>query len=202
MKDTRRRYPNIAELGLHGESLGAFTTIEALAYEPLDGNTVPILLIHGDVDATVSPRDARELYERAEGKRELQHRRVLFPRPQTPQVGLLGRLDRGPWVIHDLASWRPSPGFLFTRSSSSRFRFASGLSPRFRFTSEPSPRFRFARGLVPDFAFHEEKITEILPNRTCFAAPCPRETDSRGRSTRETETREKLPRKSNALANA
>lgn len=73
MKDTRRRYPNIAELGLHGESLGAFTTIEALAYEPLDGNTVPILLIHGDVDATVSPRDARELYERAEGKCELHY---------------------------------------------------------------------------------------------------------------------------------
>ena len=34
VKDTRKRYPEITELGLHGESLGASTTIEALAYKP------------------------------------------------------------------------------------------------------------------------------------------------------------------------
>ncbi len=34
VKDTRERYPGISELGLHGESLGASTTIEALAYKP------------------------------------------------------------------------------------------------------------------------------------------------------------------------
>ena len=34
VKDTRERYPDIAQLGLHGESLGASTTIEALAYKP------------------------------------------------------------------------------------------------------------------------------------------------------------------------
>ncbi len=34
IKDTRKRYPQISELGLHGESFGASTTIEALAYEP------------------------------------------------------------------------------------------------------------------------------------------------------------------------
>ena len=128
VKDTRKRYPDIAELGLHGESLGASTTIEALAYKPevdfavsdcafadvesaikqkfktmhlpeflvplvnigvrilygysiydmrpidaLDGNAVPVLFIHGDADATVPPQSARELYERAQGKRELHY---------------------------------------------------------------------------------------------------------------------------------
>ena len=34
IKDTRRRYPGLSRLGLHGESLGASTTIEALAYMP------------------------------------------------------------------------------------------------------------------------------------------------------------------------
>ena len=128
VKDTRNRYPVIAELGLHGESLGAATTIEALAYKPdvdfavsdcafadvesairqkfksmhlpeflvplvkvgvrvlygysiddmrpieaLDGNTVPILFVQGDADTTVPPQSARELYERAKGKRELHY---------------------------------------------------------------------------------------------------------------------------------
>ena len=128
VKDTRKRYPEISELGLHGESLGASTTIEALAYEPnvdfavsdcafatvesaikqkfktmhlpeflvplvnvgvrvlysysiydmkpieaLDKSTVPILFIHGEADATVPPQNARELYERAKGKRELHY---------------------------------------------------------------------------------------------------------------------------------
>ncbi len=128
VKDTRARYPEIEELGLHGESLGASTTIEALAYKPdvdfavsdcafanvesaitqkfktmhlpgflvplvkvgvrvlynysiddmrpidaLNGNTVPILFIHGEADTTVPPQNARELYERAQGKRELHY---------------------------------------------------------------------------------------------------------------------------------
>ena len=34
VKDTKERYPKLEQLGLHGESLGASTTIEALAYEP------------------------------------------------------------------------------------------------------------------------------------------------------------------------
>ncbi len=34
VKDTRERYPGLGRLGLHGESLGASTTIEALAYGP------------------------------------------------------------------------------------------------------------------------------------------------------------------------
>jgi fermentation-respiration switch protein FrsA (DUF1100 family) len=128
VKDTRSRYPEIAELGLHGESLGASTTIEALAYKPdvdfavsdcafadvesairqkfetmhlprllvplanvgvrvlygysifdmrpieaLDGNSVPVLFVHGDADTTVPPQSARELYERARGIRELHY---------------------------------------------------------------------------------------------------------------------------------
>ena len=128
VKDTCERYPNISELGLHGESLGGSTTIEALAYKPdvdfvvsdcafanvdsairqkfktmhlpeflvplvktgvrvlygysiddmrpieaLDGNTVPILFIHGDADTTVPPQNARELYEKAQGIRELHY---------------------------------------------------------------------------------------------------------------------------------
>lgn len=33
VKDTRSRYPELTQLGLHGESLGASTSIEALAYD-------------------------------------------------------------------------------------------------------------------------------------------------------------------------
>lgn len=128
IKDTRERYSDITEIGLHGESLGASTTIEALRYKPeldfvvsdcafadmesaikqkfktmhipeflvplvnlgirvlygysiydmrpidaLEDNTVPILFIHGDADATVPPQNARELYERAQGTRDLHY---------------------------------------------------------------------------------------------------------------------------------
>jgi fermentation-respiration switch protein FrsA (DUF1100 family) len=34
VKDTRERYPEVTQLGLHGESLGGSTTIEALEYNP------------------------------------------------------------------------------------------------------------------------------------------------------------------------
>ena len=34
IKDTRKRYPDISEVGLHGESLGAATTITCLKYKP------------------------------------------------------------------------------------------------------------------------------------------------------------------------
>ena len=34
VEDTRKRYPNISQLGLHGESLGAASTITALQYKP------------------------------------------------------------------------------------------------------------------------------------------------------------------------
>lgn len=128
VKDTRQRYPKLSQLGLHGESLGASTTIEALSYAPevdfavsdcaladlesaltykfasmhlprflvpltgigirvlygytldsmrpidaLDGNTVPILFIHGEADTTVPPQSAQELYNRTAGMRELHY---------------------------------------------------------------------------------------------------------------------------------
>lgn len=128
VRDTRERYPKISQLGLHGESLGASTTIEALAYKPevdfvvsdcafadvestlaqklrsvhapqfliplanagirvlygysiydmrpveaLDGNTIPILFIQGDADSTVPPENARVLYDRTGGMRELHY---------------------------------------------------------------------------------------------------------------------------------
>ena len=41
--------------------------------DALNGNTVPILFIHGEADTTVPPQNARELYERAQGKRELHY---------------------------------------------------------------------------------------------------------------------------------
>ena len=41
--------------------------------DALDGNKAPILFIHGDADATVPPQNARELYERARGARELHY---------------------------------------------------------------------------------------------------------------------------------
>lgn len=34
VKDTRKRYPELSQLGLHGESLGASTSIATLAYDP------------------------------------------------------------------------------------------------------------------------------------------------------------------------
>ena len=126
IKETRLRYPEISQLGLHGESLGASTTIEALGAAPdvdfavsdcafadvesvlrkklepthvsglllpligmgikvlygyslsdmrpidaLDGNTVPILFVHGENDSTVPPESARQLYDRTAGEREL-----------------------------------------------------------------------------------------------------------------------------------
>ena len=128
VKDTRKRYPELSQLGLHGESLGASVTIAALAHKPevdfivsdcafpdvesvlgqkfktahvpefllplvnigirvlygysiydmrpidaLDGNTIPILFVQGDADATVPPQSARELYERTAGVRKLHY---------------------------------------------------------------------------------------------------------------------------------
>ena len=154
--DTRQRYPGIAQLGLHGESLGASTSIEALGSAPevdfvvsdcafaefesalrkklepthvsgllvplinmgikvlygytiqdmrpveaLDGNTVPILFIHGDADESVPPENARELYERTAGERELHyvagadHAASILVAPEEYRevvTGFLGRL--------------------------------------------------------------------------------------------------------------
>jgi fermentation-respiration switch protein FrsA (DUF1100 family) len=154
--DTRERYPGITRLGLHGESLGGSTTIEALGSAPevdfavsdcafadfesalrkklepthvagllvplinvgikvlygytlsdmrpieaLEGNTVPVLFIHGERDETVPPESARELYERTAGERELHyvagadHAASILVAPEEYQEvvgGFLGRL--------------------------------------------------------------------------------------------------------------
>ena len=39
--------------------------------DALDGNYVPVLFLHGAEDRFVTPRNARELYERTKGKKEL-----------------------------------------------------------------------------------------------------------------------------------
>ena len=59
---------NVGVRVLYGYSFDDMRPIEAL-----DGNTVPILFIHGEADTTVPPQDARELYERAQGIRELHY---------------------------------------------------------------------------------------------------------------------------------
>ena len=41
--------------------------------DSLKDNTIPILFIHGDADTTVPPQNARELYEKAQGIRELHY---------------------------------------------------------------------------------------------------------------------------------
>ncbi len=124
--DTRERFPDIRILGLHGESLGAASTITSLKYSPkvdfvvadcgfsdiervlkngirmtggpafvidiasigaklrygyalsemrpidsLDGNTVPILFLHGARDAFITPDNSRDMYERTAGKKEI-----------------------------------------------------------------------------------------------------------------------------------
>ncbi len=124
--DTRARYPELAVLGLHGESLGAATTVTALKYHPavdfvvadcgfadiegvlkegyrrahvptflvdvadftgklryhcslkemrpidsLDGNTTPILFLHGAEDVFISPSNSEAMAQRTQGYSEL-----------------------------------------------------------------------------------------------------------------------------------
>ncbi len=125
-EDTRARYPELSVLGLHGESLGAATTITALKYRPevdfavadcgfadienvlregyrnahapvflvdvadftgrlryhyslkemrpidsLDGNTVPILFIHGAEDRFILPENSEKMAARTKGYSEV-----------------------------------------------------------------------------------------------------------------------------------
>jgi pimeloyl-ACP methyl ester carboxylesterase len=53
---------------LYGYTLDDMRPIEAL-----DGNTIPVLFMHGDADTTVPPQSAQELYDRASGVRELHY---------------------------------------------------------------------------------------------------------------------------------
>jgi hypothetical protein len=124
--DTRERYPDLSVLALHGESLGAATTITVLKYQPevdlavadcgfsdienvlkegyrnahvpvflvdvadftgklryhyslkemrpidsLDGNTVPILFLHGADDAFILPKNSEDMAERTQGYAEV-----------------------------------------------------------------------------------------------------------------------------------
>lgn len=126
VSDTRQRYPGIRRLGLHGESLGAASSVASLRYAPevdfvvadcgfsdidnvlregyrqahapvflvdladfgarpryhyalkdmrpidsLDGNTVPILFIHGTADSFILPENSRRMAERTHGPLEL-----------------------------------------------------------------------------------------------------------------------------------
>ena len=126
IEDTWARYPELTQLGLHGESLGAATTISALAYAPavdfavadcgfadivgvlkhgyeeagvpaflvdvadlgarlrygyalkdarpidaLDGNTVPVLFIHGVDDPFILSENSQRMYERTQGQTEI-----------------------------------------------------------------------------------------------------------------------------------
>ena len=124
--DTLDRYPDIRILGLHGESLGAASTITSLKYSPkvdfvvadcgfsdiervlkngimmnggpafiidiasigaklrygyalsemrpidsLDGNTIPILFLHGAQDIFITPDNSRDMFERTAGKKAM-----------------------------------------------------------------------------------------------------------------------------------
>ena len=126
IRDTHQRYPDLTELGLHGESLGAATTATCMKYKPdvdfavadcgfsdienvlrgqakaghmpgffvnladagsrirfgyamkdmrpilsLSENEIPILFIHGEDDAFITPDNSRRMYECTKGKREL-----------------------------------------------------------------------------------------------------------------------------------
>ena len=117
--DTRTRYTSISQLGIHGESLGAATTISSLKYKPnvdfavsdcgfsdienvlkgglnasnipsfvfdianigtgilygynlydmrpidsLTDNSVPILFVHGENDASIIPKNAYDMYDK------------------------------------------------------------------------------------------------------------------------------------------
>ncbi|HCH28594.1 MAG TPA: alpha/beta hydrolase [Ruminococcaceae bacterium] len=121
IKDTRKRYDDISVLGLHGESLGAATTVTSLKYKPdvdfavsdcafadicnvlrqgyknahvpvflvdvgniganlfyryslkdmrpidsLEGNSVPILFVHGEKDDFISPYNTKRMYKTAD----------------------------------------------------------------------------------------------------------------------------------------
>lgn len=126
VKDTRERYNNISVLGLHGESLGAASTVASLKYSPnvdfavadcgfsdienvlkggfkaaklpsflfeladvgagfrygyhlsdmrpidsLDDNKVPLLFIHGEDDALISPQNSKDMAKRTAGVSEV-----------------------------------------------------------------------------------------------------------------------------------
>ena len=62
---------NLADAGIrarYGYSLRDMRPIDALG-----GNTIPIMFVHGDADTTVPPQNARELYNRTAGARELHY---------------------------------------------------------------------------------------------------------------------------------
>lgn len=140
IEDTRARHPEMARLGLHGESLGAATVITALQYQPkvdfavadcgfsdfesalreaykasaflfamadvgarlryghslraarpidaLNANAIPVLFIHGADDAYIFPRNSQDMYDRAQGLRDIHfipgagHAESMFKAPE------------------------------------------------------------------------------------------------------------------------
>lgn len=126
IEDARKRFPDMTVLGLHGESLGAATTITVLKFRPqvdfavadcgfsdienvlrqgyrsarapqflfglsdlgarlryryslkdmrpidsLDGNTVPVLFIHGAEDGFILPKNSQDMAARTKGYSEV-----------------------------------------------------------------------------------------------------------------------------------
>lgn len=153
--DTRARYPELAVLGLHGESLGAATTVSALRYAPavdfavadcgfadienvlkgayrsvhapthlfeladfmgklryhyslkemrpidaLDGNTVPLLFLHGAEDRFILPANSEAMARRTKGVSELHlipgagHAESVLTAPEDYQAFVAGFLER------------------------------------------------------------------------------------------------------------
>ena len=155
--DTRARYPDLTVLGLHGESLGAATTITALGERPpvdfavadcgfadiegvlkegyrrahlpaflvdvadftgrlryhyglkdmrpidaLDGNTVPILFLHGAEDVFISPQNSRDMAARTGGACEVH----LIPKAGHAESVLVDPEQYRAYVEAFLSSWR------------------------------------------------------------------------------------------------
>ena len=97
--DSRERYPNASLFGIHGESLGAATSVAVLEEKPasvcarirfgcsfsrmrpidsLKGNTIPILFIHGADDRFVPPEHSERMKETTGGYAEIH----LIPRAE------------------------------------------------------------------------------------------------------------------------
>ena len=83
IEDTRSRYEGIKMLGIHGESLGAATSVACLKYHPqiaydgrgypdgLKGNEIPVLFIHGADDPFILPENSERMQAETSGYSEL-----------------------------------------------------------------------------------------------------------------------------------
>ena len=111
VKEVRARHADLEELGLHGESLGAGSTIigAKLRYgyalsnmrpiDSLNDNTIPVLFIHGANDSFILPKNSQDMYDRTRGYKEIclidgaEHARSVLTDPVAYQQAIASFLE-------------------------------------------------------------------------------------------------------------